>query len=73
MAKLWKVHCFRVENTRTTLTFCCQYADENGVPVNRVLFEQNSQYIRTALVAYNAVFEDLGDLSKKRVLRTNCI
>lgn len=68
LAKLWKVHCFREGNTRTTLTFCCQYADENGFPVNRVLFEQNSQYVRTALVAYNAVFEDLGDLSKKEYL-----
>lgn len=68
MAKLWKVHCFREGNTRTTITFCCQYADENGFPVNRELFEQNSQYVRTALVAYNAVFEDLGDLSKKEYL-----
>ena len=68
MAKLWKVHCFREGNTRTTITFCCQYADENGFPVNRALFEQNSQYVRTALVAYNAVFEDLGDLSKKEYL-----
>lgn len=28
MAKLWKVHCFREGNTRTVVTFCCQFADE---------------------------------------------
>lgn len=28
LAKLWKVHPFREGNTRTTVTFCCQYADE---------------------------------------------
>lgn len=68
LARLWKVHCFREGNTRTAITFCCQYADEKGFSINRKLFEQNSQYVRTALVAYNAVFEDLGDLSKKEYL-----
>lgn len=32
------------------------------------LFENNAHYVRTALVAYNAVFDDLGDLSKKEYL-----
>ncbi len=68
LAKIWKVHCFREGNTRTAITFCCQYADEMGFPINRILFEENSRYVRTALVAYNAVFEDLGDLSKKEYL-----
>lgn len=68
LAKLWKVHCFREGNTRTTITFCCQYADEHGFPINRELFEENSAYVRTALVAYNAVFSDLGDLSQKQHL-----
>lgn len=40
-------------------------ADEIGLNPNRELFENNAQYFRTALVAYNAVFDDLGDLSKK--------
>lgn len=57
-----------IGNTRTTITFCCQYADEMGLDINRELFEKNSQYVRTALVAYNAVFTDLGDLSKKEYL-----
>ena len=68
VAAIWKVHCFREGNTRTTLTFCCQFADEQGININRELFENNSAYVRTALVAYNAVFHDLGDLSKKEYL-----
>lgn len=32
------------------------------------LFEDNAQYVRTALVAYNAVFDDLGDKSKPEYL-----
>ena len=31
LARLWKVHPFREGNTRTTITFCCQYADEIGL------------------------------------------
>ena len=40
LAKLWKVHPFREGNTRTTITFCCQYADEIGLKINRELFEK---------------------------------
>lgn len=68
LAKLWRVHPFREGNTRTTITFCCQYADEIGLKPNRELFEDNAQYVRTALVAYNAVFDDIGDLSKPEYL-----
>lgn len=68
LAKLWRIHPFREGNTRTIVTFCCQYADEIGLNPNRKLFEDNAQYVRTALVAYNAVFVDLGDLSKKEYL-----
>lgn len=69
LAKLWKVHPFREGNTRTTVTFCCQYADLMGLSPDRELFEKNAQYVRTALVAYNAVFDDLGDRSKPEYLR----
>ncbi len=68
LAKLWRVHPFREGNTRTTVTFCCQYADEVGLNPDRKLFEDNAQYVRTALVAYNATFDDLGDLSKPEYL-----
>lgn len=68
LAKIWKVHPFREGNTRTTVTFCCQFADHIGLNPDRKLFEDNAQYVRTALVAYNAVFKDLGDLSKPEYL-----
>ena len=68
LAALWKIHCFREGNTRTVITFCCQYADEHGFPVNRKIFEENSAYVRNALMAYNAVFSDMGDLSKPQFL-----
>lgn len=68
LAKLWRVHPFREGNTRTTVTFCCQYADAVGLNPNRELFEDNAQYVRTALVAYNAIFPDIGDVSKPEYL-----
>ena len=68
LAKLWIIHPFREGNTRTTVTFCCQYADEVGLNPNRELFEDNAAYVRTALVAYNAVFQDIGDISKPHYL-----
>lgn len=30
LARLWKIHPFREGNTRTAITFCCQFADEMG-------------------------------------------
>lgn len=68
LAALWKIHPFREGNTRTTIHFCCQFADDHGFPIDRGLFEENSHYVRTALVAYNAVFSDIGDKSQKQYL-----
>lgn len=68
MAALWKIHPFREGNTRTTIHFCCQFSDAHGFPIDRRLFEDNSHYVRTALVAYNAVFSDIGDKSQKQYL-----
>lgn len=68
LAKLWKIHPFREGNTRTTITFFCQFLDEIGVVINRQLFEQNARYVRTALVAYNAYFADGNNYSKKEYL-----
>ena len=55
-------------NTCTTITFCCQFLAEMGFEINRELFEKNSRYVRTALVAYNAYFADGNDFSKKEYL-----
>jgi len=68
MAELWKVHPFREGNTRTIVTFCCDYAYEHGFPLNRDLFKDNSVYVRRALVAASAYFKDLGDKRKPEFL-----
>ena len=68
LAMLWKIHGFREGNTRTVVTFCCQFADRKGFPIDRTLFEENSAYVRTSLVAASAIFEDLGDKSKPEYL-----
>lgn len=68
LAAVWKVHGFREGNTRLSVTFCCQFMEAQGIPINRTIFEKHSTYVRTALVAYSAVFHDLGDLSKKEYL-----
>ncbi len=68
LAALWKVHPFREGNTRTTITFCCQFAEEIGIKINRKLFEEYSQYVRTALVAYNAYFNDGSNFAKREYL-----
>lgn len=69
LAYLWKIHAFREGNTRTVITFMCQYADERIRKINRKLFEENSAYVRTALVAYNAYFSDGSDFRKKEYLQ----
>jgi hypothetical protein len=51
------------------VTFICQYADSVGLRLDRELFERNSAYVRTALVAASAVFPD-GDFRKPEYLRT---
>lgn len=68
LARLWKIHPFREGNTRTTITFCCQFADEHGFPMNRKLLEENAAYVRTALVAYNAYFSDGSNFAKHEYL-----
>ena len=68
MAELWKVHPFREGNTRTVITFCCDFAEQNGFRLNRELLKDNSMYVRRALVAASAIFFDLGDLSQPQHL-----
>lgn len=64
MADLWKVHPFREGNTRTTVTFCCDFAESRGFGIERALFKDNGEYLRTALVAASAKFSDIGDKSQ---------
>lgn len=64
MADLWKVHPFREGNTRTVVTFCSMFIEAQGIYIESELFKDNATYMRNALVAANAVFDDLGDLRK---------
>jgi cell filamentation protein len=68
MTDLWKIHPFREGNTRTIITFCCDFADKHGFPLDRELFKDNSVYVRRALVASSAFFKELGDKRKPEFL-----
>ncbi|HZK61223.1 MAG TPA: hypothetical protein VFC41_04050 [Anaerovoracaceae bacterium] len=68
LTKLWKIHEFHEGNTRMVVTFCCQFADSKGFPIVSKLFEENSAYVRTSLVAASAIFKDLGNKSKPEYL-----
>lgn len=68
MAELWKVHPFREGNTCTVVTFCCMFIEAQGIYIESDLFKDNAAYMRNALVAANAVFDDLGDLRKPEYL-----
>ena len=65
---LWKIHPFREGNTRTIITFCCDFAEKRGFPLDRELFKDNSAYVRRALVASSAFFKELGDKRKPEFL-----
>jgi cell filamentation protein len=67
MSNLWNIHSFREGNTRTTITFICQFADSKGMPMGRKLFEEHPAYTRNALVAASAVFQD-GDFRQPEYL-----
>jgi cell filamentation protein len=64
LTSLWRVHPFREGNTRTIITFCNDFAESKGFPLNKELFSDNSEYVRRALVAAAAVLENYGDISK---------
>ncbi len=59
MAEAWKIHCFREGNTRTIVTFYCQFAEQKEMYIDRSLFEKHSVYVRNSLVAASAIFKDL--------------
>lgn len=50
VAALWQIHPFREGNTRTTMTFACQFADAHGFPMDRQLLSEHAGYTRNALV-----------------------
>jgi len=50
MADIWKVHAFREGNTRTTVTFICDFAESKGIHLDRSLFREYADYLRKSLV-----------------------
>lgn len=49
-AELWRVHCFREGNTRTTITFAEIFAKSKGITIDKQLLKDNSKYVRDSLV-----------------------
>lgn len=49
-AELWRTHPFREGNTRVTLEFITNFAEENDFPLNKKIFEENNIYTRESLV-----------------------
>lgn len=50
IAALWQVHPFREGNTRTAITFACQFADAHGFPMDETIFAEHAGFTRNALV-----------------------
>ncbi len=50
VAALWQVHPFREGNTRTIMTFACEFSDECGFHMDRQLFGKHADFTRRALV-----------------------
>lgn len=68
MAALWKVHPFREGNTRTVVTFCNYFMKSKGFSIDVSLYKDNAEYVRTALVAANAILSGIGDKRKPEYL-----
>lgn len=49
-AELWQIHPFREGNTRTIITFACEFANKNGFPMDKELLSEHAGYTRDALV-----------------------
>ncbi len=69
MARLWKVHPFREGNTRTIVTYCAMFIEAQGIIIDSELFQKHIDYMRQALAAASAVFQNLGDLRKPEYLQ----
>lgn len=50
IARLWQIHPFRDGNTRTTVTYAFQFAEEHGFKMDRNLLLDNFEYVRGAFV-----------------------
>lgn len=53
VSKLWQIHVFGEENTRTTTVFFIQYLRTLGFNATNDIFAENALYFRNALVLAN--------------------
>jgi cell filamentation protein len=56
MSEIWRAHPFREGNTRTTITFICEFMKDRNIPLEKELFARNAVYVKKAFVA--SVLED---------------
>ena len=68
LASLWKIHAFREGNTRTTVTFFCDFIESKNIVLDRTLFQQHAKYMRDALVVATAVYKDGADFRQFKPL-----
>jgi cell filamentation protein len=63
-ASIWQIHPFREGNTRAVTTFICGFAAHKGLAIKTEMFKDNAEYLRLALVAATAIFDDIVDRRK---------
>lgn len=63
IARLWQVHPFREGNSRTTMTFACQFAESRGIPMDKEILKIHSDYVRKSLV-----MSSIGEYSEYKYL-----
>lgn len=61
LTEVWKVHPFREGNTRTVMFFFYEYMDYLGIKLDKELLSNNSEYVRTAMVAASFSLEGVCD------------
>ncbi len=59
LTEVWKVHPFREGNTRTVMFFFYEYMEYLGIELDKELLSDNSEYVRTAMVAASFSLENV--------------
>ena len=67
-SRIWQIHPFQEENTRTTALFIQKYLLSMGFKVNNELFKDNFKYFRNALVRANYTNYQKGVKADKKYL-----
>ena len=59
-SRIWQIHSFREDNTRTIALFISKYLMHLGFNIDSNIFKDKSMYFRNALVRSNYFNNDLG-------------